>query len=63
MECPYLERDGKKSVCCASVTQLTPEGGDSENYCTTEEHYRCPMLLAHVLRGGRKSRAGAEGRV
>ncbi len=32
---------------------MTPEDDDSENYCTTEEHYRCPLLLAHVLRGGR----------
>ena len=62
MECPYLETDTEKSVCVASVTHLTPGGDDSENYCATEEHYRCPMLLAHVLRGGRKTGAGAEGR-
>jgi len=60
MECPYFERDEGKSICGASVTQMTPEEGDPATYCTTEEHYRCPMLLAHVLRGGRKAGAGLE---
>lgn len=62
MGCPYLERDLVKSVCSASITHMTPDDDDSKNYCTAEEHYRCPMLLAHVLRGGRKSGVGMERR-
>ena len=55
MGCPYWETGKAMSVCNASVTLMTPGSDDADNYCATEEHYRCPMLLAHVLRGGRKS--------
>lgn len=50
MDCPYLESN-VNMVCRASVTNLTPTAEERVSYCTTEEHYRCPMLLAHILRG------------
>ncbi|HBG46552.1 MAG TPA: hypothetical protein DDW94_06120 [Deltaproteobacteria bacterium] len=50
-ECPYLEK-GNKAVCAASISLLAPTVEDEESYCLTEEHYRCPMLLSHVLRRG-----------
>lgn len=52
MECPYFEAGTVRRVCNASLTRLAPDTEKACNYCTTEEHYRCPMLLAHVLRGG-----------
>lgn len=49
MDCPYYRFVEKR--CLASVTRLSPDAEDSVRYCTTEEHYRCPLLLASVLRG------------
>ena len=53
MGCPYLERGRTSGFCSASVTLMVPSMEETDEYCRTEEHYRCPMLLAHVLRGGR----------
>ena len=39
-------------ICNASVTLMAPGENDIVAYCTTEEHYRCPMLLSKLLRGG-----------
>ena len=47
-ECPYLEKKELKSICGASITAFTP--ADESDYCSTEEHYRCPMLISHMLR-------------
>lgn len=52
MKCPYLEQGKVVSLCFASVNFIMPEEDDLKEYCKTEEHYRCPMLLSHVLRGG-----------
>ncbi|MBI1912033.1 MAG: hypothetical protein HYS21_08520 [Deltaproteobacteria bacterium] len=52
MECPYLEGGNKASYCNASFTLMVPSMDEKTTYCDTEEHYRCPMLLSHVLRGG-----------
>lgn len=49
-ECPYLETRPKESVCGASVTSMVPSVSEFTTYCDTEEHYRCPILLARVLR-------------
>ncbi|MBI2412084.1 MAG: hypothetical protein HYV24_02610 [Deltaproteobacteria bacterium] len=54
MNCPYLEK-GKVEMCAASITLLAPSVEETEEYCSTEEHYRCPMLLSHVLRSGTAS--------
>lgn len=51
MECPYFEAGEAREVCSASVTHMTPDAHDERRYCTTEDHCRCPMLVAHVLRG------------
>ena len=51
MECPYQEK-GRVTVCGASITRLHTSMEDQEAFCGTEDHYRCPMLLAHVLRLG-----------
>ena len=51
MNCPYLEK-GMTEMCAASITLLAPSAEEAEEYCLTEEHYRCPMLLGHVLRSG-----------
>lgn len=58
MDCPYLETGTKSRFCGASITRLIPGMEETAKYCKTEEHYRCPMLLAHVLRGGREGAAG-----
>lgn len=59
MECPYLEEEITESRCNASVTNLVPSVEEKVSYCTTEDHYRCPMLLAHVLRGEKRMRLSA----
>ena len=46
--CPYL----KDVICKASVTNMTPTLFELTVYCDTEEHYRCPILLARTLRDG-----------
>ncbi|MEK7678828.1 MAG: hypothetical protein AAB356_01425 [Deltaproteobacteria bacterium] len=53
MICPYLEHGAANRVCNASVTLMKPDDRDTVQYCSSEEHYRCPLLLAHVLRGNR----------
>lgn len=52
MECPYWGISMAKRFCGASATLTAPSTEDADEYCKTEEHYRCPMLLGHLLRGG-----------
>ncbi len=52
MDCPYLETCGEESICHASTMCMKPGEPEIARYCKMEEHYRCPILLAHVLRGG-----------
>lgn len=49
-ECPYIESRPENPVCQASVTRMVPSASEFITYCDTEEHYRCPILLARVLR-------------
>jgi hypothetical protein len=49
-ECPYIESRPQDLVCGASVTSMVPSISEFTTYCDTEEHYRCPILLAKVLR-------------
>lgn len=56
MECPFLEK-GRVAMCGASITMMAPSVEEEETWCNTEDHYRCPMLLSHILRSGaRKER-------
>lgn len=59
-KCPYL---GSKedSVCKASMTKMVPSLFEYNIYCTTEEHYRCPLLLARTLRDGFRESAERAG--
>lgn len=56
MDCPYLENCGEESVCNASTRRMKPGEPEMTRYCKMEEHYRCPILLAHILRGGSSER-------
>ncbi len=61
-ECPYLKPCAADYVCGASITNMVPSLFEFTIYCNTEEHYRCPILLARTLREGRVDalhRAGA----
>jgi len=49
-ECPYIESRPKDIVCKASMTSMVPSVADFTTYCASEEHYRCAILLARVLR-------------
>ncbi len=51
-ECMYLEGSEKNAVCGASLSHFAPGTFERQVYCDTEEHYRCPILLAHTLRKG-----------
>lgn len=55
MECPYLEKT-RVELCGASVRALARVEPDEQAYCSTEEHYRCPTLLGHLLRAGARER-------
>lgn len=55
MKCPYLEAG--RHICNASLTHMAPGVFEVNTYCTTEEHYRCPMLLAYILRRGYREEA------
>lgn len=48
-ECPYIGT-GPDEACGASVANMAPAGLDFELYCSSEDHYRCPIGLARVLR-------------
>ncbi len=61
MECPYLETG--RHICNASLTLMAPGIFETNIYCTTEEHYRCPMLLAHTLRNGCREAVGRAGAI
>lgn len=52
MECPYLERTETFPVCAASPAHSNPTGREIMEYCTTEDHHDCAVLLGHILRGG-----------
>jgi len=57
-ECPYLRLvDKGDCVCTASLTNMIPSPIELRLYCTTEDHYRCPILLSRTLREG--ARRGA----
>lgn len=55
MGCPYLESGSRAEFCAASVTLLVPSVEERKDYCVNEDHYRCPLLLARVLRGGTRA--------
>lgn len=60
--CKYLDEAQQDSVCKASVTGMSPSIFELHIYCSTAEHYRCPLLLARTLRDGCREgvvRAGA----
>jgi len=54
MDCPYLSSGKTKEVkaqfCGASFTRMAPGVEEVASWCSSEDHYRCPMLLSHVLR-------------
>ena len=52
MRCPYLDVDKEKLVCKVSLTNMSSSIFEMRIYCKTDEHYRCPILLAHRLREG-----------
>ncbi len=48
--CPYMT--GEKDFCSASVMETTVSNDRWSHYCCTEDHDRCPLFLAKILRGG-----------
>ncbi len=52
MRCPYLNADKEKSVCKVSLTNMSPSIFEMRIYCKTDNHYRCPILLARAQRYG-----------
>lgn len=51
-ECPYFGEAVEGALCEASLTGMRPNSLEVESFCAGEEHYRCPILLASILRGG-----------
>ncbi|MBI3398966.1 MAG: hypothetical protein HY026_07025 [Deltaproteobacteria bacterium] len=56
MECMYLEKNG---ICTASLSKMIPSVLERLAYCDTEEHYRCPILIAHTLARRAQGRGSA----
>ncbi|MBE9503057.1 MAG: hypothetical protein IME96_02645 [Proteobacteria bacterium] len=54
-ECPFLADAEGRRLCGASSHKMVPSDLAFENYCSTEDHYRCPMMLAQLLAAGRKA--------
>ena len=50
--CLFLTPNKEDIVCKASITKMRPSVFELNIYCTTEEHYRCPILVARTLREG-----------
>ncbi|MCC6502505.1 MAG: hypothetical protein IT362_05140 [Deltaproteobacteria bacterium] len=55
-ECPYIETRPEDFICGASVTSMVPSVSEFTTYCGSEDHYRCPILLARVLREASSAR-------
>lgn len=49
-ECPYIETSPKDLTCGASISNMVPSVSEFTAYCGSEDHDRCPILLARVLR-------------
>ena len=49
-ECPYIDTRPNDFICTASMTSMSPSVSEFTTYCGTEDHDRCPILLARVLR-------------
>lgn len=60
--CQYLGR-GAGGVCEASITKMVPSLFEHNIYCTTKEHYRCPLLIARSMRDGYREAAERAGAV
>lgn len=50
MTCIFLGHKEMRSICHASLTGISPSITDMLNYCESEEHYRCPILLAKLMK-------------
>ena len=59
--CPYLEEGRTIKSCNASRTLLVPSIERHGAYCSNDDHYRCPVLLGHVMRAGRPKTARTHG--
>lgn len=59
--CPYLEEGRIIKSCGASRTLLVPSIERHGAYCSGDDHYRCPVLLGHVMRSGRPETARTHG--
>lgn len=55
--CPCLAEKTSRG-CSASLSGLKPGAEMREDFCESEEHYRCALLVSHVLRGGFARAAG-----
>lgn len=51
-KCKYLDKAPQDPVCKASMTGMSPSIFELNIYCSTAEHFRCPLLLARTLREG-----------
>ena len=58
--CPYLEEGRIIKSCNASSTLLIPSIDRHEAYCSGDDHYRCQILLGHVMRAGKPKATGTQ---
>jgi len=56
--CPYLEEGRIIKSCGASRALLIPSIYRHGEYCSKDDHYRCAVLIGHVMRSGLPKAAG-----
>jgi len=49
-QCPYLENGRIIKSCNAAKTLFIPSIDRHLEYCSSEDHDRCSVLLGHVMR-------------
>jgi len=52
--CPFLSTVQDARICTTTTRRAHPTALQMTNYCTTEDHYRCPLILVKVLMGAGK---------
>jgi len=54
MRCPFLGSYERGLICEKSLSGISPDQETRQKYCEGDDAFRCPILLAFILRGGRK---------
>ncbi len=54
MRCPFLGSCETGMICKKSLSGISPDEVTKLRYCDSDNTFSCPILLASILRSGRK---------